>query len=302
LAEIGATVVVPTLDRGVVAANCIRDLLAQTHSPLEILIVDQSKQVSAELKELAESHPDAVRWHRVTFRGLPAARNYGWQHASYEAIIFVDDDIRCGPDFVTEHVRALRLPNVGVVAGGVEEGTAPRPAPGPTGVFMPWTATPLRGFEAKWEGDVDHAPGGNFSTWRDLTARCGGVDEAFQVGAALYEETDFCLRVKHLGYRIYFNGQARLTHLGAPNGGCRVSDISKYVLGLAHNRAVLIQRHLRWYQRPTALLELSRLGVAYAAHYRKPAALTGCLRGCLAGLRAGKRQPICRWNAGTVVL
>jgi GT2 family glycosyltransferase len=265
-------------------------------------VVDQSGQSSPDLAKMERQHSGTIRWHRVGFRGLPTARNYGWQHAAHEAVVFVDDDIRCGPDLVAEHVRALCLPGVGVVAGGVEEAHAPKQGCEPdTGVFRNWTATPLRGFEAEWQGDVDHAPGGNFSTWRHLIARLGGIDEGLQVGAALYEETDYCLRVKKAGYRVYFNGRARLTHLAAPDGGCRVPDIRKYVLGLAHNRAVLIQRHLRWYQRPTALLELLRLGGAYAAYYRRPAALASCVRGCLAGLRAGSRAPVCHGKGVTGV-
>lgn len=298
LPNIGATVVVPTLNRGTVAADCVRDLLAQTHRPLEILVVDQSERASDELKVLAESQPDLVHWHRLTFRGLPAARNYGWQHAAHEVIVFVDDDIRCGPGLVTEHIRALCLPNVGVVAGAVDETEAQKPSE-PTGIFRRWTATPLRGFEADWEGEVDHAPGGNFSTWRHLIARLGGIDERFQVGAALYEETDYCLRVRGAGLRIYFNGRARLTHLGFRSGGCRVPDISQYALGLAQNRTILIQRYLKWYHLPSAFLELSRLSMAYVVHYRRLDVFTSFVVGCLKGLRAGKRAPICTCRGGS---
>jgi GT2 family glycosyltransferase len=301
LSEIAATVVVPTFNRDAVAASCVRDLLAQTHRPLEILIVDQSEGVSSQLKELAEHRPDIIRWHRVTFRGLPAARNYGWQHAAHQAIVFVDDDTRCPPQLVAEHIRTIQLPNVGVVAGAIEETEGSECVNRAVGAFRSWTATPLRGFDATGEREVDHAPGGNFSTWRYLTEHLCGFDERFQIGAALYEETDYCLRVKRAGFRIYFNGRARLAHLGAPCGGCRVRDVPTYVEGLAHNRAVLIRRHLRWYQMPTAILELSRLGAAYAVRYRRPAALLSCARGCLHGLRAGTLPPICRWHEGIEV-
>lgn len=69
---------------------------------------------------------------------------------------------------------------------------------------------------------MDHAPGGNSSVWRPILRDLDGIDEGLQVGAALYEETDFCLRVKRAGHRIYFNGRARVTHLAVATGECRV--------------------------------------------------------------------------------
>jgi GT2 family glycosyltransferase len=256
-------------------------------------VVDQSDAECSAIRELVQDNPELIKWHRVGFRGLPRARNYGWQHASNKAVIFVDDDIRCGPELVAQHVRALCLPNVGVVAGGIDELRAEALVPGRTGVFDWWRAIPFRYFNATGERDVEHAQGCNFSTWQHILASLGGIDEQFQIGAALYEETDFCLRGRRAGYRVYFNGHARLKHLGTPIGGCRVQDIQRYIHGLAHNRAILIRRHLHWYQRPTALLELARLAIAHAIVYREPAVLMKSLDGCLAGLKVGKRAPIC---------
>ena len=294
MAEEGVTVVVPTLNRSEVLLDCLGDLLQQSHRPLEILIVDQSEKPSPELERLAGQHSEIIQWCRVGFRGLPAARNFGWRHARHEAIVFVDDDIRCGPSLVAEHFRALHLPNVGVVAGGIEEVRGERSTPRRVGRFNRWTATPERGFSALMEGEVDHVPGGNFSAWLKVLGRTGGFDETLQVGAALYEETDFCLRAQRAGFRIYFNGGARLTHLAVGGGGCRVRDISAYVYGLAHNRGLMMRRHLAWYHLPTAALRLGVLSVSYAAYYRTPAALISGLKGAVAGWRAAGRPSLCR--------
>ena len=287
MAEQGVTVVVPTLNRGGFLLNCVQDLIAQDHRPLEILIVDQSPEPARALLELAREWPDLVTYHRVGFRGLPEARNYGWQGARYDAIVFVDDDIRCGPDLVLEHLRALRLPGVGVVAGGIDEPGRPADGRVTAGTFRRWTATPLRGFASAAEHDVDHAQGCNFSAWRRALEAAGGFDERLNVGAALYEEADFCLRAGRAGYRVYFSGKARVVHLGAAAGGCRVGDVVGYVRGLAHNRAVLIRRHVRWFEVPTALMRLAIMGCAFAVHYGTPGALPACARGALEGWRDG---------------
>ncbi len=289
----GVTVVVPTLNRDGMLTACLKDLLAQTHRPLEILVVDQSDQPGEEVAALAQANPEMIRWHRVGFRGLPAARNYGWRHAAHRAVLFVDDDIRCGPSLVAEHWRSLQIPGVGVVGGGIDEARWPDLAAGPPGRFGRWTATPLGGFEAHSEGDAGHARGCNFSAARDALQKGRGFDERFQAGAALYEEADFCLRARRAGYRVYFNGKARLTHLAARDGGCRVPNVVAYVYGLAHNRAILIRRHLCWYHRPTAVGRLALLCLSYAVHYRRPRAFASGARGFVHGWRAALEPVKC---------
>ena len=296
--ETGVTVIVPTLNRGGFLVNCVADLLAQSHRPLEILIVDQSDQLDPALVAIAAEHPDVISHYRVGFRGLPRARNYGWQLARHESIVFVDDDIRCGTELVSEHLRALSLPGVGIVAGGIDSPYGSKDLRRRPGVYRRWTATPLRGFALQGEGEADHAPGCNFSAKRSALAISGGFDEALGIGAALYEELEICLRIKNAGFRVYFNGAARLTHLTAPEGGCRVSRVRSYVDSLAHNRGVMIRRHGRWYHTPFAVMRLAALGFSYARSYREPAALFDCVAGGVRGYIAGGRTPLCTVHGG----
>ncbi len=296
----GITVVVPTLNRGSYLIDTLRDLLAQEHRPLEILVVDQSSEEDPALMNLALEHSDVISYHKVPFRGLPLARNYGWQRAKYEAIVFVDDDIRCGPSLVSQHLRGLSLSNIGMVAGGIDERIPSQEVSAAPGQFNSWTATPARNFAADGEGFVHHVGGGNFSVWRSVLQAAGGFDEALAVGAALYEETEFCLRARRSGFDIFFNGNARLQHLAAGNGGCRVSDLPKYMGSLAHNRAILIRRYVRWFQTPTAYLRLLLLFVSYAAHYHTLCIFRPGIAGLLSGLKAAKRPPVCSHYASEV--
>ena len=190
------------------------------------------------------------------------------------------------PDLVAEHLRALLLPSVGAVAGRINERNQTAKQSQRTGFFHYWTATPERGFDQPGEFDVDHVPGGNFCTWRQIVEVVGGFDERLNVGAALYEETEFSLRVKHAGYRVYYNGAAYLDHLAAPSGGCRVDDVEHYIWALAHNRTIIIRRYLNWLQQVTAFAELLRLGLAYSVKYRQVRALRALIEGCVAASSA----------------
>lgn len=288
----GVTVVVPTLNRGGFLRDCLTDLLAQDHRPLEILVVDQSPIASLEVDDLAARHPGIVSYHRVGFRGLPQARNYGWQHARYDVILYVDDDIRCGPDLVTNHLRVLAREGVGLVGGGIDEVNRPTDVAPAPGRYHCWSASLTCGFASTGEFEVDHARGCNFSVRRSALTEAGGVDEALAIGAALYEETELALRIANRGYRVMFAGSARLRHLGAPGGGCRTDQVREYIFGLAHNRAVLIRRHGRFYHTPVAIAHLAATGVAFVWHYRSPGCLGACVRGFLQGWRAGGRPAI----------
>jgi GT2 family glycosyltransferase len=236
---------------------------------------------------------DLVSHYRVTFRGLPNARNFGWQKARYDAIVYVDDDVRVPPDFVARHLDALCQPRVGVVAGGIDEPKRGHDAGPHTGHFDRWHAEPHRGFASEGRFKVDHAQGCNFSAWRDVIREAGGFDEALNIGAALYEDLDFALRVQACGHEVLFAGDARLTHLVAPSGGCRVDQVGRYARSLGHNRAMVIRRHLRWFEKPSAYARLGRLFVSYAVHYRQPLAIRDGIEGLTLGRNAALQPPTC---------
>ncbi|MGA6984370.1 MAG: glycosyltransferase [Candidatus Sulfotelmatobacter sp.] len=289
----GVSVVVPTLNRGTFLIDTINDLLAQRHHPLEILVVDQSKTEDPALQKLVRDNPEAISYHKVQFRGLPRARNYGWQQAKHEAVVFVDDDIGCGPTLVAEHLHSLSHSGVGMVAGGIDERNSASLGGKTPGRFNSWSATPVRNFAGAGECLVQHVAGCNFSAWRSVLREAGGFDEALAGGASLYEETELCLRVRKRGFDIYFNGAARVQHLAAGSGGCRISDLPTYMGSLAHNRAILIGRHLRWFQTPVAYLRLILLFFSYARHYRTASIFRAGIDGFLNGAQAAKQPPVC---------
>ena len=87
-----------------------------------------------------------------------------WRNARFDALIYVDDDTRIGPEFVGEHMRALSLPEVGAVAGGIDELKSTHSKNRLSGKFNRWTATPHGNFESYEEYYVEHGRGCNFSS------------------------------------------------------------------------------------------------------------------------------------------
>jgi len=279
------SVVIPTINRAEVLLDTLRDIAVQDFDDWEVIVIDQSDEPNAEAQAILARMPVPHTYVRPDFRGLPQARNAGWRAAVKDIVLYIDDDIRCGPGFLQAHLDAHRASGAALVAGGITEAKGDRTLPGATGSFNWWTATSVRNFHLPDAGFCLHAPGGNFSIRRDVIAAIGGLDEQLSIGAALYEETELALRLRAAGHRCWFAPEAHLTHLAAPMGGCRVPhDVPRYMHGLAHNRALLIYRHLRVWHRPTAVLRLFLLGLSYSHADRSLAPL----RATLTGMRAGR--------------
>lgn len=288
----GVSVIIPTLNRPEILLDTIRDLLKQDFDDWELIIVDQSAEINGKALELLRENKVPARYYHAHFRGLPQARNYGWRNSLKGLVLYVDDDIRCAGDLVRAHWNAHRPPGIMLVAGGIDEAGIPVSAKQP-GSFNWWTATPSANFGTSKEGRCLHVKGCNFSVNRKLLNQSSGFDEYLTVGAALYEELEFALRVREVGEGTWFAPSARLTHLAAPAGGCRVkNDWPRYMFGLSHNRAVLIFRHLRWWHRPTALLRLLLLGVSYSRLDRTLQPIKATLRGLVAGRRVAMQPPL----------
>ena len=288
----GATIAVPTLDRTDCLIDTLDDLCAQSLTPIEILVIDQSSAPDSRVLHYVKQHDDVIRYFNVPFKGLPEARNYAWQMAKYPVIIYVDDDIRCGKNFAEEHLKTYSDEVIGAVAGGIDEKNGNNYGNKKKAAYNAWTATGSRAYYLTGIFEADHVPGGNFSVKKSALKLAGGFDERLNHGAALYEETEFSLRLRKTGSKIMFNGNARITHLAVQKGGCRVSDIVKYVNALVHNRCVVIFRYSAWYQTPVAVIRLIILVLSYARAYKNLRMLLNMPRHIHEGIQDAYKTPL----------
>ena len=289
----GISVIIPTLHRTEFLINTLKDLVKQVcNFPFEIVIVDQSNEMDKEVLNFCEEYSFCNYYHINFFKGLPEARNYGWQKSKYNYILFLDDDIQCNESLLQEHFSILKDETIGVVAGGIIE-IYKQNQECKVGDFNYWSATPLRGFHKLGTFEVIHGGGGNFSTKKEVLVNVNGIDENLTKGAALYEETDFCLRVKQAGYIVMFHSKASVNHLAAETGGCRVPDIKKYIASLVRNRSLIISRHVKGFYKITATLYLLRLVSAYAFSYKDVSLFKQFITSFKEGFSVGKKEVTC---------
>jgi GT2 family glycosyltransferase len=106
-AALTVSVIVPTKNRPELLAETIRALLAQTTTPAEIIVIDQSVTDEGRriVRALLEATPLARRPTLVyvldpAISGAAAARNVGLDLAADDVIVFCDDDVVPDPDVI----------------------------------------------------------------------------------------------------------------------------------------------------------------------------------------------------------
>jgi len=110
------SVLVPVLNVATLLPRCLDSLLAQTHRPLEIIVVnDGSTDDSGDvLRGYAERFPE-VRAVSQVHRGVGPARNAALGLAAGDYVAMVDADDWVEPDFLTDALRLAREAEADVV-------------------------------------------------------------------------------------------------------------------------------------------------------------------------------------------
>ncbi|MBH8551189.1 glycosyltransferase family 2 protein [Nostocaceae cyanobacterium CENA357] len=251
------SVIIPTYGREETLRDSVVDVLNQDYPNFEVLVVDQSPkhkpEVQAYLEEMAAL--GKIKWFHLDWASLPGARNYGVRRSNGEIILFIDDDVKLTPEFLAAHAKNYQQnPEVGAVAGRVFD----RMKLGDSGGELQIEYLPPQAMDpgiAWYHIDLVHttkpqqvltARGCNMSFRREIfTNHKLKFDERFR-GSAVREESDFCLRLRQTGYKIWYDPEAYLIHLGEETGGCH--DISMrsltYQLTFYHNHFLLGLKNL----------------------------------------------------------
>ena len=257
------SVIIPTYGREKILIESIKDVLIQEYSDFEVLVIDQTQNHEPETKKFLSELANAqkINWHKVNWASLPGARNYAVRRAKGDIVLFIDDDVKLEPNYLQAHAKNYQEnQEIGAVAGRVfdrmklaDSAQANQDNSAYTIDYLPE--------EAKDPGiawyhiDLVHttkpqqvisARGCNMSFRKEIFTKYDiWFDERFR-GSAVREESDFCLRLRKTNYKIWYDPEANLVHLGEETGGCH--DIStrslKYQLTFYHNHFLMALKNL----------------------------------------------------------
>ncbi len=255
------SVVIPTYNREQTLRETLRNASEQNYPNFEILVIDQTHTHESETQVYLEQLASAskIRWFRVNWANLPGARNYAVRRAVGDIVLFIDDDVELPNGFLAAHAsNYLAKPDVGCVAGRVFD----RMKLGDSGGDLAIDYLPPEAMDpgiAWYFIDLVHtvkpqqvlsARGCNMSFRKQVfTEHRLSFDERF-AGSAVREESDFCLKLRSTGLKIWYDPNACLVHLGEESGGCH--DIStrsiEYQVTFYHNHFLMGLKNLTVFQ------------------------------------------------------
>ena len=211
-----ASVIVVTRDRPACIRLCLEHIQNQDYAgPFEIIVVDSS--ADDKTQAVLDDFPQVIRLRLHPPRGktnLPEARNIALREARGEIVAFLDDDSYAHPSWLAQLMKHYQDPTVGGVGGRLIDPSRP-PIGEKVGYF---TVSPRIHLTANFvintgqPVDVDHLSGGTMSFRKAILTELGGFDPHYTGGNQL-EETDVCVRVKALGYRLVYEPAAVVDHL-----------------------------------------------------------------------------------------
>ena len=207
MSAIKLSVIIPTFNRLRALERTVPALLAQDLPAPEyelIFVVDGSTDGTLEMLR-ALKPACGLRILEQKNRGPAAARNAGIQAAQGELVLFLDDDIVCGPDLLRRHVEA-------------HAGRGHLVVHGPIFVDPGSPATLIRYATEDWyklyydsiaaRGDLslprDFFLISNSSVPRSLLLAAGGFDEFIPA----HEDFDLGIRLANLGARFHYDAKA----------------------------------------------------------------------------------------------
>ncbi|MEM1368127.1 MAG: hormogonium polysaccharide biosynthesis glycosyltransferase HpsN [Cyanobacteria bacterium P01_H01_bin.15] len=260
------SVIIPTYQREGPLQDSIEDVLAQNYDAdkFEVLVIDQTQTHTPKIQAYLEAVTAAgkIHWHRLPWASLPGARNFGVRQATGDIVLFLDDDVRLEPNYLRTHAHNYADPEIGAVAGrvfdamkladAVRQKKAQADQPYEIDFLPPEAMDPgiawyhIDLVHTTQPQQVISARGCNMSYRRDIFTKHGvWFDERFR-GNAVREESDFCLRLRRTGYKVWYDPAAHLIHLGEQTGGCH--DVGtrslKYQVTFYHNHFLMALKNL----------------------------------------------------------
>lgn len=220
----GFSIIIPTYNRAELlrtALKSVQELLVPDGWSAEILVIDNNStdHTSHVAEEVARTGPIPLRRVVETKQGLNHGRNRGIQEASFEHLVYLDDDMLVDADWLEGYVEAWETFRPDAVVGPVEPWFEQEPAAWMTPRMIE-SVTSAYSRKGDRIGIVpkEHAnelPGCNFSVLRSAAREVGGFHPSLdRCGAGMLAGGDweFGERLVLLGKRVVYSPKCRIRH------------------------------------------------------------------------------------------
>jgi GT2 family glycosyltransferase len=236
------TAIVVTMNRPEVLRRCLEHLQQQEPLPDQIVVVDSS--TDERTIQMMQDYPELTfRRNELGYGYTTLSRNIGLMASTGDIVAYIDDDAFAHPGWIQNLLATYDDDKVGGVGGRALNKLPGEDTQGVNTIGQLSPKGEVLGYFAADPGkilEVDHMVGCNMSVRREIMMRLGGFRTDF-LGNEVREETDLCLRVKALGYRLRFNPWAVVDHIPMPRPKGTRSDLRSYYYAERNTYLMLIR-------------------------------------------------------------
>jgi GT2 family glycosyltransferase len=209
---------------GALLQEALASLLAQTWSPLEVILVDNgSTDGSVDLAEQIFGDAGLIVIRNADNEGFARGNNIGFAAARGEWLFLLNADAACDPPVVAELMAFVDdKPEVGQLACRVVQADKPHVFDSAGLLLYPDGVSRSRGWQEKDQGQYDRAEevlaphGCACALRRTMIDRIGGFDEDF---FCYFEDLDLGVRGQLAGWKCWYVPTARVRHRKSSTAG-----------------------------------------------------------------------------------
>lgn len=210
----GTSIIIPTYNKKDLLLQCLNSIEACTPFPYELIVVDDgSDDGTSEALRTRSSIRIAVHQRNMGFAG---AVNTGLMMAKGRTVLILNNDVLVAEHWLDNMLDCLNSsPDIGAVGpvtnyiGGEQQIEVPYRD---LGGMREFAASRNRKDPMKWR-ETDRLVGFCLLMRREALLQTGFFDEGFRVGN--YEDDDWSVRLRLLGWRLFIAGDAFIHHLGS---------------------------------------------------------------------------------------
>lgn len=231
----------------------ILELLSdQTLKPLEIIISDQTPLKDRPPDFYAQFSELPLKIINLDKPSHAPAQNRGVMASRGEILLFLDDDVEFGKDFLEQHIRVLEEEKVDVVLGVTSDTPDISDSYERNVRRLDPISLFLKGPHSRWNGMALHVQGLNTSMKREIFMQSGGFDEKIPRMA----DIELGYRLFRNGAKIFYSEKPFVYHKRWKKGGTRKSQYNINYLRLV-SRFYLYKKHFPgWGTYQFCLLEI----------------------------------------------
>jgi hypothetical protein len=237
------SVVINTFNRLPFLRKALRSLRAQRYPDFEVVVVDGPSTDGT--RELLQTLAGDLVLVTIPERNLSRSRNAGIDAATGDVVCFIDDDAVADPGWLEALATSYASDLADAIGGFVYDHTGYRFQSrylycDRLGRVVYGAEDHHSHFNFPQSARFPYLMGTNATFRRAILEEVGGFDEVF---AWFYDESELCLRLNDLGFRIAVNPHAVVYHKYAPSHLRTADSVPKTFFLPARSTSYFVYRH-----------------------------------------------------------